>query len=155
MVDENHYHYYDSGDIGGNNIGNSNSIRRKYCQIQVIIVPDYNTESLLLLDLMGHLEECHKLQDPSILLHSQLFNGDNIYTMTHTMNISNRDRDGISNAHNATDHRKEKNILSAASIGDKNYGSAVGVDHYDYYIDSVELQKNWQTIKRVLVTTKL
>lgn len=47
--------------------------RRKVSRVKVVVVPNYAVESVLLQDLIGHLEECYTWDNPSILLHSQLF----------------------------------------------------------------------------------
>jgi len=122
------YHHNDHG-ISNNSVEYDNSsviFRRKSCQLKVILVPEYLTESLQLIDLIGHLEECHKLQDPMILLHSQLF-----------FNKSS------TSSSNDDDHHHRQN---RSKDGNDRHNS-------DYFINTSELQKVWQTIKRELTST--
>jgi len=121
--------------------------RQKSCQIQIILVPEYLTDSLLLLDLIGHLEECHKLQDPTILLHSQLFHNKKKYSM-------------ITTNHNATIHSKNKGDIQSHNDNNndhhhhdyKNDNNREDFDEYDNFINNSELQKSWQIIKETLLS---
>jgi len=141
------YHHNDHG-ISNNSVEYDNSsviFRRKSCQLKVILVPEYLTESLQLIDLIGHLEECHKLQDPMILLHSQLFFNKSSSSSSSLKNtiITTNTSIHVHDHGNDDDHHHRQNRSKDAN--DRH--------NSDYFINTSELQKVWQTIKRELTST--
>ena len=142
------YHHNDHG-ISHNSVEYDNSsviFRRKSCQLKVILVPEYLTESLQLIDLIGHLEECHNLQDPMILLHSQLFFNKSSSSSSSSLKntiITTNTSIHVHDHGNDDDHHHRQNRSKDAN--DRH--------NSDYFINTSELQKVWQTIKRELTST--
>jgi hypothetical protein len=105
--------------------------RRKGRRIQVVIVPSYPVESVLLLDLVGHLQECRTWGDPSILLHSQLFL---------------RPQQLVDHHHAAT----APPAPFAAPLSPKSESATEPSSRKPIDVSAKDVQKSWQDIRRII-----
>jgi hypothetical protein len=101
--------------------------RRRGCRIRVVIIPNYPVESVLLQELIGHLEECRKWRNPKILLHAQLFQR------------PQRAED---------DHSAGKSTSTAGATEGTAVASARA--RQALVVNARDVQRGWQDIKRVI-----
>lgn len=121
------------------NITSSSStyFRKKCYQIQIIIIPEYPVESVLLQDLIGHLEDAYIQKDPEIILHSQLF-ALNININNNSNNTTLLAQTGDSNQYLTNQSLNHSSI----SHNNNNNGSS----------NNSAVQKGWQDIRRAITS---
>jgi hypothetical protein len=101
--------------------------RRRGCRIRVVIIPNYPVESVLLQELIGHLEECRKWRNPKILLHAQLFQRPQS---------------------SEEDHSAAKSTHTALAAEGSTVASARAKQAW--VVNARDVQRGWQDIKRVI-----
>jgi hypothetical protein len=100
--------------------------RRRGCRIRVVIIPNYPVESVLLQELIGHLEECRKWRNPKILLHAQLFQRPQT---------------------SEDDHSAAKSTTAGATEGSAGASARA---KQALVVNARDVQRGWQDIKRVI-----
>lgn len=110
--------------------------RRRGCRLRVVIVSNYNTESVLLQELIGHLEEARKWRNPKILLHAQLFQRPQQSEEEEGAQVAAGEK-------GAGDRHSTGAGMAAAGAESVRARQAVLVNARD-------VQRGWQDIKRVI-----
>jgi hypothetical protein len=100
--------------------------RRRGCRIRVVIIPNYPVESVLLQELIGHLDECRKWRNPKILLHAQLFQRPQS---------------------SEEDHNAAKSTTAGATEGSTAVSARA---RQALVVNARDVQRGWQDIKRVI-----
>jgi hypothetical protein len=100
--------------------------RRRGCRIRVVIIPNYPIESVVLQELIGHLEECRKWRNPKILLHAQLFQRPQT---------------------SEDDHSAAKSTTGWATEGSAGVSARA---KQAVLVNARDVQRGWQDIKRVI-----
>jgi hypothetical protein len=113
-------------DVGSAGDGAAARYRRRGCRIRVVIIPNYPVESVLLQELIGHLEECRKWRNPKILLYAQLFQRPQS---------------------SEEDHNAAKSTTAGATEGSTAVSARA---RQALVVNARDVQRGWQDIKRVI-----
>lgn len=130
----------DSSSISGRTASHSDRpqarYRKKVSRIKVVVVPNYAVESVLLQDLIGHLEECYSWDNPNILLHSQLFQRPQRQEDRHQ-------------SHHGQHSPSERSPHRSASRHESP-SRARHEDKVALMVNTKDVQKGWQDITRII-----